>query len=68
MKKIYLVTARALAVFGGFVAIGAGAMIVGTALILGGMMALAAKLALKGTSPDPELSEDIRMEAAQPQT
>ncbi len=63
MKKVYRIAAGILAVLGGFAAIGAGVMIVVTAIMVGGLMALAAKLALKGTAANAPETAEAEMEA-----
>ena len=61
MKKIYRIVAGVLAALCGFAAIGAGLMIVATAIVVGVMVALAAKLAIKGRVPDT--ADDVPYEA-----
>ncbi len=50
MKKLYRFGAATFAVLAGLAAIGAGVLIVATAVVIGGLMALAAKLAINGAS------------------
>lgn len=50
MKKLYRFGAATFAVLAGLAAIGAGALIVATAVAIGGLIALAAKLAMSGAS------------------
>lgn len=50
MKKLYRFGAATFAVLAGFAAIGAGALFVATAVVIGGLIALAAKLAINGSS------------------
>jgi uncharacterized membrane protein len=50
MKKLYRFGAAIFAVLAGLAAIGAGAIIVATAVIIGGLIAMAAKLAISGAS------------------
>ncbi|WP_323005019.1 hypothetical protein [Pseudorhodobacter sp.] len=63
MKKIYRIVAGVLAALGGFAAIGAGLMIVATAIVIGVLVALAAKLAIKGRVVDT--ADDAPFEADQ---
>lgn len=65
MKRVYRIAAGTLAVLGGFVAIGVGAMIVATAIMVGGLMVLAAKLALKGTATNITASTDAGIDEGQ---
>ncbi|WP_324754469.1 hypothetical protein [Roseovarius sp. Pro17] len=67
MKRVYRITANTLAILGGFAAIGAGAMIITTAVMVGGLMALAAKLAIKGTATDAADSTDAGIDVDQVQ-
>lgn len=48
MQRIYRFAAAVLVALGGFAAIGVGALIVATAIIIGVVAVLAAKLAIKG--------------------
>ena len=63
MKKLYRFGATVLAVLAGLAAVGAGALIVATAAVLGGLIVVAAKLALKGaaqnagSTPQPDALE-----------
>lgn len=47
MNKLYRFGATVFAVIAGFAAVGAGILIVATAVFIGGVVALAAKLAIK---------------------
>lgn len=48
MQKMYRFAAAVLVALGGFAAIGVGALIVATAIVIGVVAVLAAKLAIKG--------------------
>ena len=50
MKKLYRFGTATFAVMAGLAAIGAGALFVATAVVIGGLIALAAKLAISGAS------------------
>lgn len=65
MKTFYRIAAGTLGVLAGFAAIGAGAMIVATAFLIGALMALAAKLALNSTATNKAVSIDDCIDADQ---
>lgn len=50
MTKLYRFAAATFAILAGLAAIGAGALIVATAVVIGGLIALAAKLAISGAA------------------
>ena len=64
MKKIYRIVAGVLAALGGFAAIGAGLMIVATAIAIGVLAAMAARLAIKGRVADTTVDATFEAEQA----
>ena len=64
MKRIYRIVAFSLAVLGGLAAIGIGAMIVATAIVIGALAAMAAKLAIKGRVEKPDIDASFDAEQA----
>ncbi len=64
MKKIYRIVAGILAALGGFAAIGAGAMIVATAIVIGVLAAMAAKLAIKGRAVETAVDAPFEADKA----
>jgi hypothetical protein len=69
MKKLYRFGATTLVVLAGLAAIGASALIVVTAVVIGGLIALAAKLAMSGASNgqvDNSQEDDIAFEERVP--
>ncbi|MFT6676021.1 MAG: hypothetical protein ACJAVM_002223 [Sulfitobacter sp.] len=48
MKKLYRFGATVFAVLAGLAALGAGALIVATSVVIGGLLAMAGKLAISG--------------------
>ncbi|WP_415183444.1 hypothetical protein [Phaeovulum sp.] len=64
MKRIYRIAAFSLTALGGLAAIGIGAMIVATAIVIGALAALAAKLAIKGRVKQPDIEASFDAEQA----
>ena len=59
MKKLYRFGATTFAVMAAFAAVGAGLLIVATAVVIGGIMALAAKLAISGAKVNQDHAVDV---------